>query len=247
VNQIVLVLGATSAIAIAYCRSLARQGASFILVGRRKDRLDSIAADLKARGAHRLVTLVSDLASEGGHENSFRTFCEVLGMPDQVLITYGVLGDQTAAEADPDLTRRIIDINFTSVAVWLQLAAKYLPRDRPRSIVVVGSVAGDRGRRSNYVYGAAKAGLAAFTEGLAHRVHGTNLHVLLVKPGLVDTPMTVGMPKGKLLWASPEQVAKTIEKALRRGRIVAYAPGFWRPVMTIIRLLPKNIFLRTKL
>ena len=168
-------------------------------------------------------------------------------MPDQVLIAYGMLGDQPAAEEDAEATRAIIDVNFTSAALWLQMAAKHLSRDRPRSIIVISSVAGDRGRRSNYVYGAAKAGLTAFAEGLAHRLYGTNLHVLNVKPGFVDTPMTAHLERGGPLWASPDQIAACIEQAVRRKQAVAYTPRFWWPIMTIIRLLPRPIFFRTKL
>ena len=168
-------------------------------------------------------------------------------MPDQVLLAYGTLGDQAAAEDDAEQTRRDVDVNFTSVALWLQMAAKHLPRDKPRSIIVISSVAGERGRGSNYVYGAAKAGLSAFAEGLAHRLHGTNLLVLTVKPGFVDTPMTAHLPRGGLLWAKPDQVARAIDRAACRKRSVVYAPRFWWPIMTIIRLLPRPIFFRTKL
>jgi short-subunit dehydrogenase len=246
-SSTILILGATSAIAIAYCRRLAEQGVSFVLVARRQDRLETIAVDLKARGARETVPIVSDLADFDSAESRFAEFCRPLGMPDQVLIAYGVLGEQGSAEKDAATTRKIIDVNFTSTALWLQMAAKLLPRDKPRFIVVIGSVAGDRGRRSNYVYGAAKAGLAAFAEGLTHRLHGTPLHLLLVKPGFVDTPMTAHLPHGGLLWAKPEHIAENIENALRRKQTVAYAPRFWWPIMTVIRLLPRPIFFRTKL
>ncbi len=243
----VLVLGATSAIAIAYCRRLADQGASFVLVARRQDRLETIAADLKARGASKAMIFVSDLVDMTACERRFLDFCEPLGFPDQVLVAYGLLGEQAAAEDNAEATREILDVNFTSAALWLQMAAKLLPPDKPRFIVVIGSVAGDRGRRSNYVYGAAKAGLAAFAEGLAHRLHGTPLHLLLVKPGFVDTPMTAHLPRGGPLWAKPEQIADNIENALRRKQTVAYTPRFWWPIMTVIRFLPRPIFFRTKL
>ena len=246
-SQTVLVLGATSAIAIAYCRRLASGGAAFVLVGRRGERLETIAADLEARGAREALAVVSDLSDMASCESRFREFCARLDMPDQVLLAYGVLGDQGQAEDDADATRAIIDVNFTSAALWLQMAAKHLPRDKPRSIIVISSVAGDRGRRSNYVYGAAKAGLSTFAEGLAHRLHGTNLHVLTVKPGFVDTPMTAHLERGGLLWASPDQVAEGIEQAVRKKQAVAYTPRFWWPIMTIIRLLPRPIFFRTKL
>jgi hypothetical protein len=247
VSQTILVLGATSAIAIAYCRRLARGDTSFVLVGRRSERLETIAADLEARGARKAAALVSDLSDMASCESRFAEFCDTLGMPDQVLLAYGILGEQAAAEDDADATRRSLDVNFTSAALWLQMAAKLLPRDKPRWIIVISSVAGDRGRRSNYVYGAAKAGLSTFAEGLAHRLHGTGLHVLTVKPGFVDTPMTSHVDRGGPLWARPEQVAKGIEQAVRKNRSVAYTPRFWWPIMTIIRLLPRSIFFRTKL
>jgi len=247
VSHTVLVLGATSAIAIAYCRRLAGEGDAFVLVGRRGDRLATIATDLKARGAREALSVVSDLSEMTSCESRFREFCGRLAMPDQVLIAYGMLGDQREAEENADATRQIIDVNFTSAALWLQMAAKHLSRDRPRSIIVISSVAGDRGRRSNYVYGAAKAGLTAFAEGLAHRLYGTNLHVLAVKPGFVDTPMTAHLERGALLWASPEEIAAGIEQAVRKKQAVVYTPRFWWPIMTIIRLLPRPIFFRTKL
>ena len=246
-SETVLVLGATSAIALAYCRRLAGAGAAFVLVGRNGERLSTIAADLKARGASEAVPVTSDLADMSSCERRFLDFCARLAMPDQVLIAYGTLGDQPAAEDDAEATRTIIDVNFTSTALWLQMAAKHLSRDRPRSIIVISSVAGDRGRRSNYVYGAAKAGLTAFAEGLAHRLYGTNLHVLNVKPGFVDTPMTAHLTRSGPLWASPDQIAAGIEQAVRRRKAVAYTPRFWWPIMTIIRLLPRPIFFRTKL
>jgi NAD(P)-dependent dehydrogenase (short-subunit alcohol dehydrogenase family) len=246
-SETILILGATSAIALAYCRRLAGTGSAFVLVGRNGDRLSTIAADLKARGAADGVSVVSDLADMSSCEKRFLDFCGRLGMPDQVLIAYGTLGDQQAEEEDAIATRAAIDVNFTSAALWLQMAAKHLSRDRPRSIVVISSVAGDRGRRSNYVYGAAKAGLSAFAEGLAHRLYGTNLYVLNVKPGFVVTPMTAHLRRGGPLWASPDRVAACIEQAVRRRQVVTYTPPIWWPIMTVIRLLPRPIFFRTKL
>jgi decaprenylphospho-beta-D-erythro-pentofuranosid-2-ulose 2-reductase len=248
VSQTILVLGGTSAIALAYCRRRAPKEAAFVLVARRGERLATIASDLKVRGARDVVPIVSDLSDMVSCEARFQAFCATpLGAPDQVLLAYGMLGEQAEAEQDADATRRIIDVNFTSATLWLQMAAKHLPRDKPRSIVVIGSVAGDRGRKSNYVYGAAKAGLAAFTEGLAHRLYGTPLYILLVKPGFVDTPMTAHLERSGPLWAKPEDIAARIEAALSQKRVVAYTPRFWWPIMTIIRLLPRPIFFRSKL
>jgi NAD(P)-dependent dehydrogenase (short-subunit alcohol dehydrogenase family) len=247
VSETVLVLGATSAIAIAYCRLRANEGASFVLVGRRAERLETIAADLKARGAIEVVPVVSDCSNMDSCESRYLDFCRSLGPPDQVLLAYGMLGDQSAAENDAEQTRSIIDVNFTSAALWLQIAAKHLPRDKTRWIIVISSVAGDRGRRSNYVYGAAKAGLSAFAEGLSHRLHGTNLRVLTVKPGFVDTPMTAHLERSGPLWAKPEQIVAGIDRAMRGKRSLVYAPRFWWPIMTVIRLLPRPVLFRTKL
>ena len=219
-SETVLVLGATSAIALAYCRRLAGAGAAFVLVGRNGERLSTIAADLKARGASEAVPVKSDLADMSSCERRFLDFCARLAMPDQVLIAYGTLGDQPAAEDDAEAARAIIDVNFTSAALWLQMAAKHLARDRPRSIIVISSVAGDRGRRSNYVYGAAKAGLTAFAEGLAHRLYGTNLHVLNVKPGFVDTPMTAHLDTQRSALGEPGRdcCRHRASRAAKKGR-----------------------------
>jgi short-subunit dehydrogenase len=221
---------------------------AFILVGRNDERLKTIACDLAARGASSVATLVSDLSDPSSCEERFQEFCATpLGWPDQVLLAYGALGDQGEAEVDSDAARRMIGINFTSAALWLLMAVKHVPRDRERALVVLGSVAGDRGRRSNYIYGAAKAGLATFAEGLAHRLHGTPLQVVLVKPGFVDTPMTAHLDRSGLLWSKPDAIAAVIDRAVSRKQTVAYAPRFWAIIMTVIRLLPRSIFFRSKL
>jgi short-subunit dehydrogenase len=245
VSQTILVLGATSAIASAYCRRLAPSGASFVLVGRDLQRLVTVGADLTARGARHALTLVADLTEVTAAEARFVEFCVPLGTPDQIVLAYGVPSNQAAAENDPGEIRRIIDTNFTSAAVWLHAAAKQIPPDKTCSLIVVSSVAGDRGRRSNYVYGASKAGLDAFTEGLRHRLSDTRVHVLTVKPGLVDTPMTSHLNRSGPLWATPDRVAADIEKAVRRRRRVAYTPWFWRLIMFVIRSLPRALFYRT--
>ena len=249
----VLVLGATSAIASAFCRQRAAAGARFVLVGRQAGRLDAMAEDLKARGAAEVATVASDLSDMAGAEPRFADMLARLGAPDEMLLAYGVLGEQSAAQDSADETRRLIDVNFTSAALWLQLAAKLLTAPhlledgRPRTLVVIGSVAGDRGRRSNYVYGAAKAGLDAFAEGLAHRLHGTNVRVVTVKPGFVDTPMTAHLDRSGPLWAKPEAIAGAIDRAVGKGQRVVYAPWFWRPIMTAVRFAPRPLFYRTKL
>lgn len=246
-SRIVLVLGATSAIATAYCRLRAESGASLVLVARNAAHLDAIADDLRARGVVRVVAIISDLAEMTNCQERLAGFCQVVGMPDEILIAYGQLDNRESGEMEVDEVRQLIDVNFTSAALWLQAAAKLLSGNTSRTLIVIGSVAGDRGRRSNYVYGAAKAAIDTFAEGLAHRLHGSNLHVLTVKPGFVDTPMTAHLDRSGLLWAQPEQIAASIDKAVRRRRRELYAPWFWRPIMLIIRAVPRRIFYRTKL
>ncbi|WP_237481910.1 SDR family oxidoreductase [Lichenibacterium dinghuense] len=247
-GKTVLVLGATSAIANAFARQRAAAGGRLVLVGRQQGRLDGIAADLTARGAAAVATLATDLADMDEAEPRFADMVARLGPPDEVLLAYGVLGEQAAAQDSADETRRLIDVNFTSAALWLQLAAKHLVADgRPRTLVVIGSVAGDRGRQSNYVYGAAKAGLDAFAEGLAHRLHRTNVRVVTVKPGFVDTPMTAHLDRSGPLWAKPEAIAGAIDRAVSKGQRIVYAPWFWRPVMTAVRFAPRPLFYKTKL
>lgn len=252
-GKTVLVLGATSAIASAFCRQRAAAGARFVLVGRHQARLDTVAADLTARGAVAAVAVESDLGDMADAESRFATMIARLGPPDEVLLAYGVLGEQAAAQDSAEETRRVIDVNFTSAALWLQLAAKTLTAPHlagdgcARTLVVIGSVAGDRGRQSNYVYGAAKAGLDAFAEGLAHRLHGTNVKVVTVKPGFVDTPMTAHLDRSGPLWAKPEAIAGAIDRAVGRGQRIVYAPWFWRPIMAAVRVAPRSLFYRTKL
>ena len=242
-----LVLGATSAIATAYCRRRAPAGARFVLVARNAAHLEAVAADLTARGAGAVATAVLDLAAEADPAARFRELCGTIDMPNEVLLAYGTLGEGPAREMSGAEMRRVIDPDFTSAALWLQAAADILPKDKPRTIIVIGSAAGDRGRQSNYVYGAAKAGLDVLAEGLRHRLHGTPLAVLTVKPGFVDTPMTAHLDRGGPLWATPDRIAADIEKAGKRGRRVLYTPWFWAPVMAVVRAVPRVVFYRTGL
>jgi short-subunit dehydrogenase len=142
---------------------------------------------------------------------------------------------------------REININFLSAASLATHVANVMEMQRSGSLGVIGSVAGDRGRQSNYVYGSAKAGLGAFVEGLRHRMTRHGVNVTLVKPGFVDTPMTAGLAKGGPLWVSPEKVAKDIYNAMERGTPVLYTPWFWRWIMVVIRSVPDAIFRRTRL
>jgi decaprenylphospho-beta-D-erythro-pentofuranosid-2-ulose 2-reductase len=237
----VLILGATSGIAEATGRIYAREGARLVLAARQPQRLEDIAADLRTRGAAQVELAVVDFAAETDYRARLVEFAERLGGLDHILLAYGVLGDQEAARSDWPQAASIIDVNFRSAAGWTLAAANHLEHQGNGSLVVLGSVAGDRGRRANFIYGAAKAAIATLVEGVAHRFAGKGPHVVVVKPGPTDTPMTAGMRKGGL-WSSPERVAAIVRRAADGGAPVVYAPWFWRYIMLVIRLLPASIF-----
>lgn len=245
---VVVILGATSAMAEAVARLYAAEGAPLVLVGRRAERLQLMAEDLKARGAPSAEVQTADLAKPKSADKQLAAWTG--GRQVQaVLLFYGVLGDQARAEQDIAYAREVLAVGFTSAAEWSLAASNLLQAQGGGSLVVVGSVAGDRGRQSNYVYGAAKAGLGVLVQGIAHRfaLAGSPARAVLVKPGFVDTPMTAHLPKGGPLWASPEAVAKVIRRAADRGGPVQYAPAFWRLILLVIRLVPAFVFHRTRL
>lgn len=243
----ILILGATSAIAERWARLRAAHGDRLLLVARDPDKLAAVAGDLRARGAAEVLTAESDLADTEAAAGRFAEHVERLGGIDVVLVAYGVLGDQAAAQQDTAQLEHGLRANFLSAAVWCDLAAGTFERAGRGTLVAISSVAGDRGRRSNYAYGAAKAGLSVFLEGLAHRFAGTAVTVVSVKPGFVDTPMTAHVAKGGPLWATPDKVAADIEKAIAKRRAVVYTPWFWWFVMLIIRNLPRPVFNRMKI
>jgi short-subunit dehydrogenase len=241
----ILILGATSAIAQAYARRRA-EGQEFILAGRHEDRLKAIGADLVACGAASAEPLVIDLAALDGIEAAATALNTRFGGLDEVLIAYGILGEQAKSETDLAAARAAIDTNFTSAALWTLALLKDRPAG-PFTLIAIGSVAGDRGRASNFIYGAAKGALDRLLEGLTQKYDGTSVRIVRVKPGFVDTPMTAAIRKGGPLWATPDQVAADIERAVKKGRRVVYTPWFWWPIMTIISHLPWFVFRRLKI
>lgn len=242
----VLIIGATSAIAEATARMLAERGDALYLVARNEARLAAVAADLSVRGSPRVGTEVLDANDFAGHEAMLARAESFLAGYDTVLIAHGTLSDQKACEGSVDLTLREINTNGLSVVALLTRIADRLAQRRAGTIAVISSVAGDRGRGSNYVYGSAKALVTAFLSGLRQRLSRCGVNVVTIKPGFVDTPMTAAFDKG-LLWAQPEGVARGILRALDRPRGTVYLPGFWRPIMVIIRALPESLFLRLSL
>jgi len=242
----ILILGATSAIAQAYARRRA-PGSDFVLAARREDRLAAIAADLKASGAASAELFVTDLAAMERIEEGVADLRARFGAIDEVIIAYGMLGEQAAAEQDLAQARALIDSNFTSAALWVLALLKGRAENTPLTIVGIGSVAGDKGRAGNFIYGAAKAAFDRFLEGLQHKYDGSAVRIVRVKPGFVDTPMTAGIEKGGPLWATPDRVAADIERAVAKRRRVVYTPWFWWVIMMIIRHLPWFVFRRLKI
>lgn len=236
-----LIIGATSAIARATARRFAAEGGRCFLVGRDAAKLGAVADDLRVRGAADAATYVLDLNKIEQHAAMVEAATAALGTLDAALIAYGTLGDQATSETLVVEAMREWETNATSVIALLTLLANEFERQRHGTIAVISSVAGDRGRRSNYVYGAAKAALTVFLDGLRGRMARAGVAVVTIKPGLVDTPMTVDIPKN-FLFASPERVAQDIHRAMARGTAVVYTPWFWRYIMLVIRAIPEPVF-----
>lgn len=242
----ILIVGATSAIAQATARLWAADGDQLFLVARNADRLQAVAEDLRVRGAARVETRVLEATAWEAQAEVLDSAWAALGGLDAALIAHGSLPDQRACQRDAALTRRELEVNALSVLSLLTQLANRFEAQGHGTLAVIASVAGDRGRQSNYVYGAAKAAVGVFLQGLRNRLHRAGVRVVTIKPGFVDTPMTAAFPKGPL-WASPERVARGIHKALERGPEVVYLPGFWRWIMLVIRLLPEPLFKRLQL
>lgn len=240
----VLIIGATSAIAESTARLYAQRGARLFLTGRDEARLQAIAADLAVRGATAVHVHRLDSNEIDRHAGMLDAAWTMLGDVDVVLVAYGTLPDQAACETDVALALREFVTNGTSV---IALATDLAQRLRaPATLAVISSVAGDRGRATNYLYGSAKAAVSTFMSGLRQRLHGSGVNVLTIKPGFVDTPMTRSFRKGAL-WASPDRIARGIVSAVDVRRSVAYLPWFWAGIMLVIMHIPETIFRRIKL
>jgi decaprenylphospho-beta-D-erythro-pentofuranosid-2-ulose 2-reductase len=241
----VLLVGATSAIAVHLARGLATRGASLYLTGRDPARLDAIVADLRVRGATQVVVDTLDLRDNEALTGLAARAAAALDGLDTVVVAAGTLPDQTAIDADPALLVDAMQVNATGAMLVLGAAAAHFEQQGHGLLVAIGSVAGDRGRAVNAVYGAAKGALEIYLSGLRQRLRRRGVGVLLVKPGFVDTPMTAGFKK-TALWATPQRVAQDILRAMDRGRSVLYTPWFWRWIMLIIRHVPEAVFVRMK-
>lgn len=243
-TQTTLIFGATSAMAEQTARLLAADGEQLILAARDPERLEVIATDLRERGAGEVRVLPS---FDAAHPGTFAALLEKAGDFDRVLIAYGNLPDQSAIEDDPELIRKELQINQDSVIDLCTRISSILEEKGSGTLAVICSVAGLRGRQSNYIYGTAKGGLILFLQGLRNRLQPSGVRVITLLPGFVDSPMTAGIEKGPL-FVSAAKAGACIHKALTRGKCdVVYVPFFWRYIMWIIRAIPEPVFKRLKL
>lgn len=242
----ILVIGATSAIATACIRQWASGDVQFFLSGRNADKLKAIADDCQVREAV-VHTFSIDIADINQHEKMFAEIKQQLQSIDIALIAHGTLPEQSKCEKDVDLTLQELNTNAVATIAMLTRLANIMEEQGKGSIAVITSVAGDRGRPSNYVYGSAKAAVATFCEGLRARLFKSGVFLTDIRPGFVDTPMTQGLPLPQKLVASPDSVAKQIVKGIERHSNVLYVPKFWALIMLIIRSIPHFIFKRLKL
>jgi short-subunit dehydrogenase len=242
----ILIIGATSAIATAVARRYAGDAARIFLVGRQEAALHALADDLRVRGAADVDVAILDALDTAAHGPVIERAFARWGGFDRVLLAHGVLPDQLACEQSVDAALVAFDINARSVLALALLLASRMQAQGSGAIALISSPAGERGRQSNYIYGAAKASVTVLAAGLRHRLASCGVRVLTILPGFVDTPMTAGFAKGPL-WASPDKVAGDIVGALERGFGTIYTPWFWRWIMAIICAVPERIFVRTRL
>lgn len=242
----ILIIGAASAIAEATARIWAQSGDHLFLVARNQDKLESIAADLRVRGCPKVETYTMDANDFNIHTRMLDAAEQALDGLDTVLIAHGSLSDQVSCQQSVEKTLLEINTNALSAIALLTHIANRFELRKDGVILVISSVAGDRGRQSNYIYGSSKAMLATFCSGLRQRLYKSGVTVVTIKPGFVDTPMTTEFKKGAL-WATPEKIAKYIVDAANKQKNIVYAPFFWQFIMLIIQHIPEAIFKRLKL
>ncbi|MGE3532889.1 MAG: SDR family NAD(P)-dependent oxidoreductase [Steroidobacteraceae bacterium] len=241
-NEHWLILGASSAIARAFIRITAARGAAVTLAGRDTEDLQASARDAELRGASMARVIHCD-ATDAVSRAACIADATIPNTTLNVLVAIGDMPDQVTMDVDPVLLARMIETNYAGPVALLQGLTPEFERQRGGCVVIIGSVAGDRGRRKNYLYGSAKAGLATYAEGLRARLFKAQATVTLIKPGFIDTPMTWGI-NGLFLVSSPEKCATAILRAAKKGRVVIYHPFFWWFIMLVIKHIPTNILKR---
>lgn len=240
----ILIIGATSDMAQAIAKKYAAEGWSLTLAALEKELLDPIASDLKVRSGAEIQTLEFDATDFSNHRNFYESLTT---KPDVVVAAFGYMSDQDEVRTDLDDIKRTIDINFTGMASVLSVVAEDFEKRGSGAIAAISSVAGDRGRQSNYIYGSAKAGLSTFLSGLRNRLATKGVHVMTVKPGFARTKMTENLELPAALTASPEQIAEAVFQGLEKKRNVVYTLWMWQWIMLIIKHIPEFIFKKMKM
>jgi short-subunit dehydrogenase len=241
----ILILGATSPIARALAMRFAVDGARLFLAARDAAEVERVASDVSVRSGVPAIAGTFDASDFASHDGFIRDAATKLGGLDGVIVCFGTLGDEESAQTDPAAALSTLNQNFTGAVSLMTIAARHLEQQRSGFVIVIGSVAGDRGRARNYVYGSAKGALALFTQGMRGRLSSSGVHVMTVKLGTVDTRMTWGR-EGTLLTVPPIQAANSIFQAWNGGAEVVYVPWYWRPIMGAVNLIPERRFKRMK-
>lgn len=237
----ILIIGANSAIAEAVAKQWAAQGHTLYLLGRHPEKLKTLSQDLSLRGASLVHSQRLDVNMIETHAKVLEEVIHTLGNLDIVLIAHGTLPKQHECEQSVSCTLQAIQTNAVSTVALLTLLAPLFEKQKSGTLAVISSVAGDRGRQSNYVYGAAKAMVSTFLQGLRNRLHKSGVQVLDIKPGFVATPMTAHLKKGPL-FVAPERIAQDILKGIERKKNILYTPFFWWPIMLVVKAIPERIF-----
>lgn len=240
----ILVVGANSAIAEAYAKLKAKSGTEFYLIGRDQDRLSALQCDLIVRGSGPVNIGLCDFADISQHPSTIEKAFGLLKEVDVVLVAHGTLPDQDKCNCDTSYALAAFNINAVATISILNLIANYLSEQKKGVIACISSVAGDRGRQSNFLYGSSKAAVTTYLQGLRNRLHCDNVSVVTIKPGFVDTPMTAHVQKNGFLWSQPELVAKQISTAILKKKPVVYTPKFWWFILLVVKLIPEKIFMR---
>lgn len=243
----VLILGGNSSIAKCVARRFAGDGHDIYFGGRNKEAGERQAQDFKIRYGINTWWGYFDADDYASHKLFLDDVLEKLPSLDNVLLAFGYLGDNSKAANDFDEARKILEVNFLGAVSIATYLANLFEKRNCGNIIFISSVAGDRGRQSNYIYGSAKGGLSIFAQGLRNRLVKVGVNVITIKPGFVDTPMTYGMNLPKRLVASPDKVAEDIYKAVKKNKSIVYTPWFWKPLMLIIKSIPESIFKKLNL
>ena len=241
----ILIFGATSAIAESCCRQFAIKKKSLFLYGRDKNKLQLMAKDLTIRGAPKVAF---DFFNAEKHKENAKLLVEkadkeLIGF-DTVILAHGILPNQQKCQESIELSQQVIKINLLSMISYLTELDNYFKNKKNGTIVVISSVAGDRGRQSNYIYGTSKGGLSLFCQGLRNKLHKNNINLITIKPGFVNTPMTANFVHDNFLWSNPDKIARDIIQAIRNKSSEVYTPWYWYWIMLFITLIPEKYFKR---